>query len=392
MNLAMKSRLAFSRKEIRMGGLRKGLPRLIRTALCALSLFLFSTSSAWAYFTDVVIGSLGIPFLLDHKGNVWAFKKPTTFEGLTRLPNLKNIKQIAPFIALDKDGQVFTWGLDTKTEIIDTYDIEIFAIYTPPAPLQEFKNGSLIASDGLHRFVVVQDDKDIFEVETIRDEAIINNAKTDGIVVHGSKPARKIHAREGIKSIAVTDFGTVALYRDGTVLGWPLNQVGRLKQYAEGQQISLNVPSPASSVHLNPTQTLALLENGQVVFIGGCTFDPFDNGYHSSWGIVNSVQGAVADVVAVATDGGNSMVPNFFLKRDGSVWASDVPSPSVEKRGQCGRGAAKTWKMKGMTGPAIKIATSGHVVLALAADHSLWRAGTPDSVRWPHNFVKIMGK
>ena len=64
---------------------------------------------------QIAVDDNGILFLLDNSGHVWGFsRKPiensNVIYPLIRLPNLSGIKQIAPYIALDNSGNVFTWS------------------------------------------------------------------------------------------------------------------------------------------------------------------------------------------------------------------------------------------------------------------------------------------
>ena len=316
--------------------------------------------------TDVVIDSPGVPFLLDDRGHVWAFQKPLSFEGLMRLPNLRNIKQIAPYIALDKDGRVFTWSLDKTTEMTGPDDVN--AAYTMPAMVKGLSSITRVAYES-NRFVVVKEDKTIIEWVAIP-------AKV-GFGTAGYGNFRTIHEREGIRAIGLSTSGTVALFKDGVVLGWGLSQTGQTRKDAAEQRISFPVPSSVLSVYLNNFHTAILTESGPVILWGGCDLDGHDFNRQNTgpFGVVTGVEGPVADVVTVAMSGNDNVWPDVFLKRDGSVWAAFAPLPPDTHYNFCSRGGVKPWRLTGMTAAATAIATNGRVILALGADHTLWVAG-----------------
>jgi alpha-tubulin suppressor-like RCC1 family protein len=95
-------------------------------------------------------------FLLDDNGNVWASKNLFSY---FKLENLRNIIKLAPYIAVDKDGQVFTWALDKKTKAEEE---ELNPVYTVPKRVEGIRGATQIAYSDYH-FVVVQDNRDIME-------------------------------------------------------------------------------------------------------------------------------------------------------------------------------------------------------------------------------------
>ena len=83
------------------------------SSLFILIFLLFLVRSAYASnIVQIAMATQDIPFLLDDEGYVWAFQKPMSYEGLIKLPILNHIKNIAPYIAVDTNGNVFTWGLN----------------------------------------------------------------------------------------------------------------------------------------------------------------------------------------------------------------------------------------------------------------------------------------
>ncbi|MES2772175.1 MAG: hypothetical protein V4623_09460 [Pseudomonadota bacterium] len=360
--------------------------------LCALCFGVCAPSSALAYFVDVVIDEEGTPFLLDDQGEVWAYRKPATFEGLFKLPNLKNIVKLAPFMAVDKDGQLFIWRFDEKTVFTVNFWTEIDAVYTEPEPLVGFDHVTQITSTGAEHFVFVQNNVDIYE---LRAQPIPERSSSTHLFNYqflGYQPIKKIHSRSGVKSVALVGYGIAALYDDGTVLGWPDNKDKKLVHpLPEGTRFSFKAPAPAESIHLTSNQALLLTKQGRLAFIGGCPVmgNPFNNGSYDSWAFVQNKNGIEENLTQVAIDAGISDI--YFLKRDGSVWRSN--STSLYQEGhpeRCAREPSRNQKIKGLKVPAQKIAAGGFAILALGKDHSLWQAGSRGNEFWPEHFIKLL--
>jgi len=310
-----------------------------------------------------------IPFLLDNYGNVWAFKDLLTeWEDPIRLKNLRNIIKLAPYIAVDKDGQVFTWALNDKKSNLPVLDEEgkTKAVYTIPKRVKGIKNATHIAYSDYH-FVVVQDDRDIVEWNAIPSQ------NKFGLQTY--TPIRKVYSREGVKKIAITGSSIIALYNDGKILGWGLSPTGQTRKDAAGKQISFDVAN-AVDVYLNKFHTVVLTKDGKVIYFGGCDLDGEDfNGKPAPhWGEVKGVIGLVTDVVAVAMQDNDNWFPDVFLKKDGSVCEAYAPVPLGIKDNDCGFMAAisKGPRCLDGLGPVIKVLTgNNHWILALGKDHHL---------------------
>lgn len=351
---------------------------------------------------DITLSNSDVPFLLDNRGHVWAFKRPFSREGLIKLPNLQNIRKIAPWIALDKDGHVFTWYLDKKT-CMPAPDV-VEAVYTTPQFVKELGSVTAIASGGRH-FIAVRNDREILEWSGILSE--------DGFGFRDFTPVKILCTHPGVRDISASDGSALALFWDGVILGWGLNDFGQTRKAKIGRQISFNVPG-AVSVFLNSYHAAVLLKDGQILFWGGCSLGEdsyFKEHLPSSAGLVNGAYGQVTGVATMALSDNDNETPNVFLKHDGSVWRAYAPLPSEfsDRRLGCGivrcpdqedftillgrdiasrrRGISqpgtvpvlcpneKSWQLIGMDVPAVAVRTNRTSVLALGLDHSLWQAG-----------------
>jgi hypothetical protein len=326
------------------------------------------SSKAAPYIVDIALDSLDTPFLLDSEGHVWAFKKPLDREGLIRLPNLQNIKKIAPWIALDKDGRVFTWYFDKKTDWLGEYDLA--AVYTRPQLVEGLNNITMVAYNDVGRFVVVRDNKDILEWSRLRERRF---------GIEGYTPIKKLCTREGVKAIDAKGYGTSVLFRDGTILGWGLNEFRQTRTELVNQQISFNAPR-AAAVYLNNYHTVVLMEDGRVLFWGGCSSGDARSegkGILPADGIVAGVAGPIKDVISVIMPENDNFYPNIFLKRDGSVWRVYPPIPPAINKIDCkSELSGKSWQVRGMSVPAIAVREAAGMIMALGSDHTLWSAST----------------
>jgi hypothetical protein len=304
-----------------------------------------------------------VVFLLDDEGSVWSFKTSIN-EPPIKLPNLKNIKKLAPFIALDKDGQVFTWALNNNTQVPERNKME--AVFTTPARVEGITNATFIAHAGRH-YVVVVNNRDILEWYEIPAQ--------EGFGIEGYGPIRKVYSHDGVKSIAITESSIVALFSDGKILGWGLSRTGQTRKDAIGKQVSFDVLN-AEDVYLNKFHTVVLTKDGHTIYFGGCDLDgnDFKRGHNVSFGVVAGAFGLVSDVKAVAMSDNDNFHPDLFLKKDGSVWTAYAPVPPGLDDTFCGFMA----KLNGVrhinsTVPAIKIVGGDdREFLVLGVDHQLW--------------------
>jgi hypothetical protein len=332
-----------------------------------------------------------VPFLLDNKGDVWASNDPfSEEERYFKLKNLKNLTKLAPYIAADKDGQVFIWALDKKTEVSggagDEPDV-FKPVYTIPKRVEGIRGATQVAYSEYH-FVVVEGNRDIIEWN-----AIPAGIEDDFIGIKAYTPMKKVCSREGVKKIAITDSSIVALYNDGKILGWGLGPTGQTRKDAAGKQVSFDVPN-AVDVYLNKFHMVVLTADGHAVYFGGCDLDGKDGNGHEMphWGEVTGVVGPVSDVVAMSMADNDNEWPDIFLKKDGSVCAAYAPLPpgvkdlgcgyeaSIEKRNGCHRCSI----------PMIGLA-QGHYkgFIFLGADHQLWGPYRyPGGGGWSDEFIK----
>jgi hypothetical protein len=332
----------------------------------------------------VTVAPMDIPFLLDSDGQVWAFKKPLTFEKPIRLPNLNHIKKIAPYIAVDAEGHVLTWSLkDLKMDESGITEVT----YSDPQKVGSLRGVTSVAYSGNH-FVAVIENKDIVDWEEIH-EAQTYRVKGYGLI-------RTVISQNGVKAVAATSWprvisrtGTVleeaseslvALFDDGTVLGWGFASTGRSTRDSNWQSILLTKSPGAISVALNRSHTVVLSSKGVPQFWGDCGVDKSISkdpaGFPWPSGSVIGADGYVVDVIGMAlAEGNDNVLSNVFIKRDGSVWAAHAPVPPDMTTPYCQRpaGYEHSWKLSEGSVIAVQVASGGATILMLDTEHNLWR-------------------
>lgn len=285
--------------------------------------------------TAITVAPMKIPFLLDDEGQVWAFRKPLSFEEPIKLPNLNHITKIVPYIAVDSSGQVFTWSLNVADSQWDESGISK-ATYTAPQRVENLQGVTSVAYSDMHLVAVIEG-RDIVDLEVLRDPRSFR--------VTGYGPIKTVISRKGVKAVAVASRpkimsikgavykpaseSLVALFDDGTVMGWGITPTGRTTEDGIGQNILLTRSPGAIGVAVNAAHTVILPASGVPLFWGGCDLFGTDrNGHPWTSGNVVGADGYVVDVIGMGiAEGNDNVLPDVFIKRDGTVWAAYAPSP-----------------------------------------------------------------
>lgn len=355
------------------------------SAMFSILTFLLLESAYASNIADITVDEMGIPFLLDDEGHVWAFRKPLTSEEPIKLPHLEHIKKIAPYIAIDTEGRVFTWSLKDSL-MREDQDVIVEAGYTAPKRREDLQGVTFVAHSLNHFFAVVGN-KEIVEWLEIR--------KKRSFEIEGYGPTRKVVSRAGIKAIAAAPgkmervvaepapYGLVALFDDGMVMGWGITSTGQLAKEAGAPGIVLTQSPGAIGIAVNAFHTVVLTEDGVPKFWGGCDLYGRDgNGHIWTHGHVLGVDGYLTDVMGMAlaqdivwgSDTGN---PDVYIRHDGTVWLAFAPLPEGAPAFLCGHKYKNVNYRQAQQLPvgnasSVKTATSRGVVYVLDADHTLW--------------------
>lgn len=359
----------------------KGVARLLALACRAVLVLAITASSALAHFVDVAVSSIGIPFLLDDDGNVWAFKEPLSLGGIAKLPGLSEIQDIAPFAAVNKQGDVFVWSLDRRTAVT-TPDVNILAVYTVPKRLTGVRNTALIASSGQERLVIAEKGGDLLELEAIPDTQIRDAQRSLGIA--GYKPLARISLGRDVKWMNATASHTVAIFSGGEAVSFDDGVAN-----SQSARIVIEAPREASAIHVSRrhSRALVLLDDGTVLFFGNCTPRLSYQASENTLRLANGIALPISEVTEMRTAGGWII----FVRRDGSVWSTYGLLSEYDAEHECGKGVAKISRLRGMTPPALKVVgTNRGLVFALGTDRSLWIAGLPGSGNFSENFVRVL--
>lgn len=324
---------------------------------------------------SIAMDSSSIPFILDDKGDVWAFKAPMMLDEAVKLPNLHHIKKIVPFMALAEDGQVYTWELTKESKWEDELNLD--AGYTEPKLVKGLSHVTDIDASGNY-FVAVEDNQRVYEWGE-KFTNFLNGAKQ---VIPDPK---LIYTHAGIKSVSTLGYRIVVLLEDNTIAGWGNNQQGQMggdgrANILPEQFASFTLPEPIAAV-FTAGYTIALTKSGRAFFWGDCT--RVDNQKADT---TKADSGTMTDIAAIATSkAGDELFPDLYLKKDGSVWLEYAPIPKNIKQCQYFSRVynynSPTYSPKGMTVPAIAIANGGGGVslynaIALGTDNTLWGIST----------------
>ena len=360
---------------------------------------------------QVAMDGRGVPFVLDNEGHVWAFRHPLNFGSSFKLPKLEHIKKIAPFVAVDDQGRVFTWSFNEAKTKRDEGGFITEAAYTLPHRTEGLQGVTMVSSSitdagnlnylGIH-YVAVIGNKEIV------DWTVHLDADSGAVVSYG--PIRKVISREGVKAIATASWGgfiptlskpdvmdmangEVALFDDGTVMGWGINQAGQtvtprwnkaitLEEWktrkAAAQKGVLITKSPgALGVAMDTGHIVILTAKGIPQYWGGCAFESYQ--YSPSMGVAKGADGNIDGAVSMAVMSTyilskyDYVDADLYIKKDGSLWVAYAPSlPDVPDYclGSTER-IQKTLRVTLGTAPVVQISR----YLALDADHRVWMVG-----------------
>lgn len=318
-----------------------------------------------ANIVQIAMSSENIPFLLDDKGQVWAFQDPLHVDKPIKLPNLINIKSIAPYMALDAHGQVFTWNLNLVESGSDQGELND-AVYTPPQKVEGLQGVTLIASSDEHHFAAVIGDKEIVHWRTTLHSS--GAATNNSILV--------VASRAKVKGLSFTNSRLAALFDDGAILAWKTKILGAPND--NDWESVLQIQSPeAKTVAISSTHIVALLENGLTRFWGGCDFDGKDiRGKPWTPERIDGAEGLVTGVTEMGINPGNdNAIPDVFIKRDGTVWEAYAPLPKGMTGTSCYRSERdkeQFWQLTAGSAAAVQVIAVGKSILMLDADHKLW--------------------
>jgi len=353
-------------------------------------LLLFVGHAQASNIVEITVDELGIPFVLDDEGHVWGFRKPFSLEEPVKLPHLEHIKKIAPYIAIDADGRVFTWGIKDSLVQEDQNSIAK-AGYTAPKRVENLQGVTMVAHSLNHFFAVINN-QEIVEWLEIR--------KKRGYEIESYGPIRKIISRAGVKAIAASPgeiervvaepypYGLVALFDDGTVMGWGITSTGQIVKEAATPSIELTKSPWAIGIAMNAFHTVILSAQGVPQFWGGC--DLYGRGLGGrpwKYGHVQGVDGYVTDVKGMALAqhrvlgptgwGSDNDKQDVFIKHDGTVWLAYAPIPENTPGFECSQDNRtikyrQAQQLLAGKAAAVQVAVGWSNILMLDADHNLW--------------------
>jgi len=301
---------------------------------------------------QIAVDDNGILFLLDNSGHVWGFSRrpienSNVIYPLIRLPNLSEIKQIAPYIALDNSGNVFTWSHASDPASppfsvpVQYMGIQNVTSIFPESLAVEVQLDGIEDHPSISKYVVLVNNQDIFQI------AIDENGE--------QQAPQKIFSSNEIKSVAVSGSSKngvlqtiVVLLKDGDLLSIGIPSPRRERQNENSHptgtppavnesttdaiQISKlgNFPS-ATEVSVNSAHTLLLNEAGRITYLGDC--DAVEKNNDGKWIPIEGVkkmESLSTEVAKLEFHSGkhDDVFSNALIKKDGSIWLDSPPSPT----------------------------------------------------------------
>jgi alpha-tubulin suppressor-like RCC1 family protein len=356
-------------------------------------LILLTTAQA-ANIVQIAMDEKNVPFFLDNNGHVWALNNIGDYLHLVKLPNLEHIKMIAPYIAVDSNGSVFTWSIDDLKIDTDQGNLVVLG-YTTPKKFGNISRVTSVAYSARH-FVTVVDSSEIL------DWIEIPSGIRDNYGTKSYGPVRRISTQGGIKAIAAAtkgetvptgrlafnkySYGLVALFDDGTVMGWGITPTGQVSN--DGISTDAVTPSvllakfpDATGLAMNERRTIILQSNGKPLFWGECEVvekDQNDNLIPKSG--VHSVEGSMTDVIGITISRNDDMFPDMFIKHDGTLWSERAPVPtSFSYQAACSKIPSNQYFLKHEQVPfydvhpsVLQVVTNESFTIALDENHELW--------------------
>jgi hypothetical protein len=367
----------------------------ILVVVCALipSLLLQAESQA----AEVVMDAIAVAFVLDDKGDVWAFEQPNVATGAEKLPALHDVVQIAPFAALTRDGQVYVWYMGQHTVWGVSEGVKQ-AEYTTPQLVRGLTNVTYLSSAmgrPYWHFAAVEQGERVYEWDAHTNW----NTDTGAIGQPNFSDPVLVFSHPDIIGVATNGMTTVVLIKNGPVIGWGQDQ-GLGPQTDVMSDISpyrprrISLKWPAASVHLSSNHLIILTNDGTARFWGGC--EPRE----PPLAVIDGLDGeaiSISDIVAVsASFDDDNLFSDAFLRRDGSVWLGHAPAPAGDKASDCRNHSGRDppgdmVRLGGMTVPAVSVAIGGYLgmfpIMAIGADHTLWGTSysKQDFTRLPMN-------
>ena len=343
---------------------------------------------------QIAVGDVGhvedLLFMLDDAGHVWGFRDPfiNDMTELVQIRGLEHIKKIAPYMALDDQGQVYTWDLvdeQWKEDALKRTN------YTQAKVLPSINGATDIAHciyKGANGYAVVNGNRIVTWDETFASDPSGNTVTKYGAIkeIYSGKNVLRLASWEGQGRI-LPKVTLVSLLEDGTVLGWGVNEFGQ-ETFAGGERVELGKFPNAVDIAMNDRYTMVLTKEGGVLYWGGCDHHGFNNnGKPWEWGHIKEKQGAINGVQSFAISVVGPSVFDAFLKSDGTVWLSRPPIPEDAPPDQCGRYFAdpsernffdysKTAQCFGEKERATQVVEGDGAIFLLDAKHRLWTMRT----------------
>lgn len=254
------------------------------------------------------LGSLGSESIADSSVPILVYGLDEVgFDQVTEVAASSNFN-----LALLSDGQVLSWGADFHGTLGDGR--ERVPSHVP------------VLVSGLNTVTEISSSHG-YSLALLRDGQVMawGHNQTgrfgDGEAGGDSDVPVPVEGLTGVVAISASQFHSLALLNDGTVMGWGDNTRGEL---GNGTRISTDVPVPAAvgltevaAVSAGDVTSLVLLRNGTVMSFGAGEYGQLGNGHGGEYTLVPVKVDGLNEVTAISAGAWQ----NLALLRDGTAMA-----------------------------------------------------------------------
>ena len=288
---------------------------------------------------QITVDRSDTPFFLDNKGNVWAYQKPLINEKLIQLSGLKNIVHLAPYVAVDRDGYVYTWGYSVTGDKRNGFKNSIFVDYTPSIKVDGLKNIIYVAYNAGH-FAAIDQFGHIFhwyasartqEQNRYSSSFAWQLINWDGTNEMDYSTMRMIASDKEAIKIVINFRGILALNKDGSVYGWGISPTGQeiVSNEPLSDKVDFNISESykVTDISLNQYHS-AFISEGKAHFYGGCDLGGKDyNNRLWSGGAVMDYVMPLEHLKSLSLSVDDNKIEDVFLDEDGRLWKMFAPPP-----------------------------------------------------------------
>jgi hypothetical protein len=314
----------------------------------------------------------GGAFILDSNGEVWAFEWPDDFEKITKIIGVKDVVDITPYAALDKNGDIFTWTIEAYKEDYSEYGHTAIS-FGRAARMAHLSAGAsfdaLLSKSQISFFYVNANNSlaywpkrygDVFYAEGGMSEKSLKIANTPTII-----------GESNANIVSVAQFGVGVIGSDGSLSLWRRHREDSDDLQRVPLSLSEVVKSRPKKIRVNSHHIAIITDEGDVAFWGTCSrFSSLSEGLayidDSKLREIKPRLGPIRGVLDLAMPDEDDTKFDLYIRNDNTVWVSRAPTTNNDSDAPCGnaQNGYKSRQVDRVFG--ISVSTNGsstHVVL-----------------------------